>query len=164
MPPAAKPRCRGAGIATRAAGCPGHTHFQASASCRGHAPAGSGTARAYPGPPRARPMAAIGPIARKIRSMGRLSSSPVSPAWETNMKSPRLASRIACVAMLRQKELVEQPVHLQQGIAIQPQAVVIQSRVALLLQFVKRTRESLPNVDPEFSLKVRPVHLAQFHL
>src|ERR1043166_3554257 len=152
MPPAAKQRCRGAGIATRAAGCLGHTHFPASVSCRGHAPAGSGTAPAYPGPPRARPMAATDPIVRKIRSMGRLSSSPVSPAWETNIKDPRLASRIACVAMLRQKKLVEQPVHLQQGIAIQPQALLIQGRVTLFLQFVQRTCKTFPNVDAEFCL------------
>src|SRR5689334_2861615 len=148
-----------------AAGYRRRMRLRASASCRAHAPAGCDTARAYPGPLRASPAALTVQLARRIHSKGRLSSSLVSPAWETNRKGRWLASsRVTCVAMLRQEELVQQPVDLQQRVAIQPQTVLIQGRVALSLQFLQRAGESIMNIDAEFPLKVFPVHVAQFHL
>src|SRR6516225_256559 len=66
--------------------------------------------------------------------------------------------------MLRQEELVEQPVHLQQAVAVQPHAVLIEPQKASTLQGTERSGKPLLNIDSEFALEVRSADVTELHL
>src|SRR5258708_4988616 len=73
-------------------------------------------------------------------------------------------SSIAGVAMLRQKEFVQKPVHLQQGLAAQRHPVSINLEEPPVFQLVERLGESGSEVHAEFAGEIIPADTAQLEL
>ena len=66
--------------------------------------------------------------------------------------------------MLRQKEFMEQLIHLQQPRAIQTNVVRIGHEKSLLIQLPQRSGEALFYIDAELLLKVTLPDASQLHL
>ena len=66
--------------------------------------------------------------------------------------------------MLRQEELMKQPVDLQQAVAVQPQTVIIKRQKASIPQLTEWLGKSLFNIDSKLALEVCSVNAAEFHL
>src|SRR3954464_11857928 len=73
-------------------------------------------------------------------------------------------SRMIGAAMFRQEELVKQPVHLQQAIAVQAETFAIGNQETLVAQLVHRICKAFLNIDAELALKVTVANLAPLQL
>src|ERR1035437_1727384 len=66
--------------------------------------------------------------------------------------------------MLRQKKLAQQPVYLQQPVAVQQQVLRVHPQKALFLEMVERGRKPLAHVYTELPLEVLTVDVPELHL
>src|SRR5439155_7021429 len=77
---------------------------------------------------------------------------PAGPPPMTTMS--QAVSGIPRIPMLGEEEFVEQPVHLEQPRASEPQFVAAVRQIASRLQALQRSRELLPELDPELAAEV----------
>src|ERR1700730_9552389 len=66
--------------------------------------------------------------------------------------------------VLRQKELVQQAINLQQPVAVQQQPLSVERQESLRLQLTNRCSKPAINISPEFTLEVSGVDFPQLHL
>src|SRR6266404_9029287 len=73
-------------------------------------------------------------------------------------------SGISHIAVLRQEKLVQQAVHLQQSLAIEPDDIAFHGKKTPVLQRLKRRGETFGGFDAEFLLEVIAADMAKLEL